>query len=85
MSDLLEVGAPMFPITAYELGAIPEQGAIVIRFPFVSHPLQKPTEADPGRRYVLNVAQAIELRDALDRLLQRVKAAGYVPSSADRH
>lgn len=63
----------LFPVTGWEVAPIPAYGAIFIRPAFLTHPLQKMEESDPGRRYLLTVEQAQDLRDAIDRTLQRLK------------
>lgn len=65
----------LFPVTGWEVAPIQAYGAIFIRPAFLTHQLQRLEEADPGRRYLLTATQAKELRDAIDRTLQRLESA----------
>lgn len=64
----------LFPITGWEIKAVPIDGILSVRFPFLSHEHQKLAEADPGRPYVMQAEQARELRDALSRAIERIDA-----------
>ncbi|MCR4297472.1 MAG: hypothetical protein NUV75_01780 [Gallionella sp.] len=76
---------PLFPVTEYEVRAIPAYGALFIRFGFLSHSMQGIEEADPGRRYVFHPAQAREVRDAIDRALHALENAGPQDAPGERH
>lgn len=65
----------LFPITGWEVKALPLDGILSVRFPFLSHEQQKLAEADPGRPYVMRTEQARELRDALSRAIERIDNA----------
>jgi hypothetical protein len=75
----------LFPVTEWEIRIIPSYQAVFIRLAFLSHALQKPEESDPGRRYVFQPAQLRELRDAIDRALQRLEAAGPQAPPGEAH
>lgn len=66
----------LFPVTGFEVGTIPEYEIVFIRLPFLSHPFQKLAEADPGRRYALQPAQARELISAIERALHALESGG---------
>lgn len=76
---------PLFPVAEWDISTIPAYNAVIIRLGFLSHPLQKMEEADPGRRYVLQATQARELRDAIDRALQKLQSAGPQTPPGERH
>jgi hypothetical protein len=63
---------PTFPIAGYEIGTV-LTGSVIMRLPFYANALQTLEEADPGRTYHLSVEQAEQIRDALDRAIQKVK------------
>lgn len=67
MSDEIK----LFPVSEWEIGVIPAYDAIFIRLAFLSHPLQKLEESDPGRRYAFQRAQLVELRNAITRALDK--------------
>ena len=62
----------MFPIIGWEVTMVPSEGMICVRFPFLASPLEKLTEADPGKPHVMHAEQAREFRDALTRMIQRI-------------
>jgi hypothetical protein len=62
----------LFPITGWEIKAVPVDGILSVRFPFLSHEQQKLSEADPGRPYVMQAEQARAFRDALSRAIERL-------------
>lgn len=76
---------PLFPVAGWEIATIPSHGAIFIRPAFLTHPTQKQEEADPGRRYLLTAAQAMELRDAIDRTLLRLESDASQGTGLPRH
>ncbi len=65
----------LFPITGWEVKALPIDGILSVRFPFLSHEQQKLAEADPGRPYMMRTEQARELRDALSRAIELIDNA----------
>ena len=75
----------LFPVAGWEIGTIPSETAVFIRLEFLTHLMQKPEEADPGRRYVFQAAQARELRDAIDRALRSLETAGPPRSEGTSH
>lgn len=75
----------LFPVTGWEVAAIPAYGAMFIRPAFLTHPLQKADEADPGRRYLLTADQARELRDAIDRTLHQLETGGSQGDGVPKH
>lgn len=81
MSDDL----PLFPVTGWEVKTIPAYGAIFIRLPFLSHATQSIAESDPGRRYVLHLDQARELRDELSKSIHLLETAEFQAGSGEKH
>jgi len=75
----------LFPVAGWEIATIPHIGALFIRLAFLSHQFQKIEEADPGRRYVFQAAQARELRDAIDRALQTLESGGPQGAGEPKH
>lgn len=75
----------LFPVTGWEIAAIPAHGLLFIRPAFLTHPLQKPDEADPGRRYLLTTDQARQMRDAIDRILHQLESGGPQGSRVPKH
>lgn len=69
----------LFPITGWEVKAVPVDGILSVRFPFLSHEQQKLAEADPGRPYIMQTEQARELRDALSRAIERIDNLEFGP------
>lgn len=76
---------PLYPVSGWEIAPIPAYGALFIRPAFLSHPTQKPEEADPGRRYLLTAAQARELRDAIDRTLHLLESGAPQGTGLPKH
>jgi len=74
-----------FPVTGWEIKSVPALDALLLRFPFLSHATQKIEEADPGRNYILTTTQAAELRDAIDRAIQKMKSGGTPPNPVPKH
>ena len=76
---------PLFAVTEWEVSTIPAYGALFIRLAFLSHAMQGLEQADPGRRYVFHASQARELRDAIDKALAKLEAAGPQGAPPDAH
>jgi hypothetical protein len=74
-----------YPVAGWEIKTIPSHGAVLLQLSFLSHPFQKPEEADPGRNYALMMAQAAELRDALDRAVQNLRSASPPKPEGPQH
>ena len=55
----------LFPAVGWELKYIDQYDTLIIRFPFLSSPMQKLEEADPGRWYALQPQQARELAERI--------------------
>ena len=71
-ADVSESNLPLFPVSGWEIGPVPRLGLLIVRFEFLSHSLQKLTEADPGRRYALQPEQARKLITALQDSLRQL-------------
>lgn len=77
---------PIFPVSEWDIRSVPAYQILLLRLGFLSHATQKPEEADPGRNYALTLAQAAELRDAIDRALQKMQTDGVPPiPPAEKH
>lgn len=74
---------PLFPVADWTIGPIEQYGIVAMRLGFLSHPLQKLSESDPGRMYGLTTAQAREIAqkilDEADHLERRVASAPGSP------
>jgi hypothetical protein len=79
MSDI-----SLFPVAGWSVGPIPKYGIATIQFNFLTHPLQKPEEANEGRHYALTPDQLRELiqkmQSALDLLESSVAEAPEGPA-----
>ncbi len=76
---------PTFPVAGWEISTVPAYEALIIRLSFLSHPLQRVEEADPGRRYILTTKQATELRGMLDRAIQKLQSAAAPPAGVPKN
>lgn len=85
MADSDDGSIPVFPVAGWSISFAPEEEAILLQLSFLSHLLQKPEEADPGRTYVLKEIQVEHLRDALDRALQKLRSAGPPTPQGPQH
>lgn len=75
----------LFPVAGWEIGPIPSLGLVMIQPHFLTHPMQRPEEANAGRRYALTPLQARELSDALQRALAKLESAGPPTGSGPKH
>jgi hypothetical protein len=75
---------PTFPVTGVNIRSVESEGLLLLQLSFRAHSMQKMEEADPGRNYALTIEQAEELRDMLDRTIQKVKSSAP-PKSQSRH
>ena len=75
----------LFPVAGWDVGTIPSLDAIFVRLPFLSHPLQKMDEADPGRRYVFQTKQLRELISALQKALQKLETSSVPIPDNEKH
>lgn len=85
MADKSEMEVPLFPVTGWEIGPVVAHEVIMIRPAFVSGALQKLSESDPGRRYVLTPVQARELVAGIERALGALESAGPQAGPGSRH
>ncbi|MGA8862880.1 MAG: hypothetical protein WB444_03630 [Gallionella sp.] len=76
---------PLFPVAQLDIFGVPSEGLIIMRPHFLSHALQKISEADPGRNYALTLKQAADLRDALDKAIHQLQNAGTQPPQGPKH
>lgn len=63
---------PIFPVTGWTIGTVPDHNAVFIQLSFLASSMQKFSQPDPGRRYVLQLNQLRELQHdiavAIDKL-----------------
>jgi len=71
---------PTFPVAEWDIGVIGSLDAMFLRFGFLSHEGQSTEESHHGRFYLLKRQQAVELRDAINRTLQKLEE-GESPGS----
>jgi hypothetical protein len=77
---------PIFPITGHDVKVYDEGSAVIVRFPFLSHSMQKVSEADPGRHYVLTMKQAVAFKEALTQAILHLQFVGVQsPKGLDQH
>jgi len=65
---------PLFPVSAWTVGPVPTMGLAVIKFDFLTNPMQPPEEANPGRHYALTPAQLRELIEQMRSALQKLES-----------
>lgn len=56
---------PAFPVANITTGPQPKLGAVLIRFDFLTNLMQPPSEANPGRNYLLTPVQARHLAEKI--------------------
>lgn len=76
---------PLFPVAGWEIGPLPSLGVVMIQPHFLTHPMQRPEEANSGRRYVLTPQQALELAGAIQRALQKLESNGPPGAPGPKH
>jgi biofilm regulator BssS len=60
-----------FPVTGWEIKNVPAYDIILLNLQFLSSPMQRIEQADPGRNYAMTPAQIQELIAALQRSLEK--------------
>ncbi|MFC3336923.1 hypothetical protein [Paracandidimonas soli] len=80
MSDI-----SLFPVAGWAVGPIPKLGLATIKFDFLTHPLQKPEEANEGRYYALTPAQLRELIQKMQSALERLENSPEQAPEGPRH
>jgi len=78
-------GIPLFPVVGFEVRFMPSNGWIFIRLPFISHAMQRPEEADPGRRYAFSPRQARQLADGILEELAKMESGKTPPGGMPKH
>jgi len=76
---------PVFPVSKWHIGPVIRLEMVVVRFEFLSHPLQKPAEADPGRNYALSPTQTRMLIKELERSLDQLEKFGPQAPEGQKH
>ena len=74
----------IFPVANWRVGPIPSMGIITICPSFLTHSMQGPEEANPGRYYALTPIQARDLIADLQKALAQIPAAS-TPPGGPRH
>ena len=67
---------PVFPIAGWTIVPVSAHGVILFRPSFLTHPMQRPEEANRGRIYALNMAQARQLVSEIDKLFRYLESIG---------
>jgi hypothetical protein len=67
---------PLFPVAAMTVGPVPRMEIVVIRFDFLTGPMQPPEQANPGRHYAMTPQQARELAQRIADSLRQLENAG---------
>jgi hypothetical protein len=75
----------LFPITAWQIEAIPAINGIRFCPDFLTGPLQHIDDADKGRNYVLSPQQAIFLIQGLSTALEKLQSAEFQPVPGQKH
>ncbi|WP_161800438.1 MULTISPECIES: bssS family protein [Achromobacter] len=65
---------PLFPVASWTAGPVPQLGLAVIKFDFLTNPMQRPEEANPGRHYALTPAQLRDLIEQMQSALQKLES-----------
>ena len=73
MSD--EQNENVYPIANWDLGPIEQHQLVVFRPHFISSPGQTAEDAEISRYYALTVAQAKQLRNALEEAITTLESA----------
>lgn len=76
---------PVFPVPEWEIQLVPSRQAALIRIAFLSHPLQRTEEADPGRRYAFQLPQLRELQEAMGRAIAKLETSDAPPTDTPPH
>jgi hypothetical protein len=82
---MAEESTPVFPVSAWHIGPVLRMEMVIVRFAFLSHALQKPEEADPGRNYALTLAQTRMLVKELERSIQQLEKSGPQTPDGQKH
>jgi hypothetical protein len=85
MNNLVNPGDALSPVATITSGPLPSVGAVLIRFDFLTHPLQDPEQAHPGRNYVLMPTQARYLMERIASALATLESAGPQAETGPRH
>ena len=75
---------PLSPVTGWGFSSIPALDAIYVEFAYLSSPMQKMEEARLSQKFLFQQQQLVELRNAIDRILQKHETSGFqaVPPDA---
>ncbi|MDR0480587.1 MAG: hypothetical protein LBG66_01730 [Gallionellaceae bacterium] len=75
----------LFPVATITAGPIPEIDAVIIRFDFLTHGMQRPDEAQAGRNYALSPVQARYLVEKISSALTTLDNAASQGDGAPKH
>lgn len=70
---------PLSPVSGYTLRTIPAYDTLALQFDYLSHALQTLDEAHRSPNFALTRSQAMELRDALSRAIEKTQQAPIPP------
>lgn len=76
---------PLFPVARWTAGPVPQLGLAVIKFDFLTNPMQRPDEANPGRHYALTPAQLRELIEQMHSALHVLETSEPPKSQGPNH
>lgn len=68
-------GEPLFPVASIHTGPLTSIGAVLIRFDFLTNPMQPAEQANAGRNYALTPEQARYLAKQIGSALATLQSA----------
>ncbi len=69
----------------WEICTVPEKDVMLLRPSYLSHALQQPHEATPGRYYALTGVQIRKLIEDLERAALELENSGQANSASTSH
>lgn len=81
----MKADEPAFPVTGWTALVSVEHQAMFLKLPFLSHPLQRPSEADPGRTYILTKSQLENLEQQIQKALRQLETPASPNKTGSRH
>ncbi|WP_175133466.1 bssS family protein [Achromobacter xylosoxidans] len=76
---------PLFPVANWTAGPVPQLGLAVIKFDFLTNPMQRPEEANPGRHYALTPAQLRDLIEQMQSALRTLETSATPAPPGQTH
>lgn len=75
---------PLFPVASITTGIVQAYGVVLMKLDFLTHAMQIPAEAQPGRTYALTPTQARALVQQIETALHQLESAGFQPPPGAR-